>query len=156
MALEDNLRHLQADDIFSMTPGMEDDITRKPQNQSALEFLAALKNSDTPEEAITFSAYMLEPRLAVWWGHECLRSQENLLSQEDQDMLDLAANWVGEPTEENRYIAMNAAMDQAERSPGGWIAMGAGWSGGQQSQQSGCPGPAPARITSGPFGCDLA
>jgi hypothetical protein len=130
MALEDNLRHLRASDIFAEIPQIAEDMETRPGDEETLDFLTALVSGPTPEEAMTFAAYMLQPRQAVWWGHECLQSVSEQLEPQDAGMLDLAAAWVADPSEDNRYRALEAAEGAEQKSPGVWVAYGAGWSGG--------------------------
>ncbi|TIW09783.1 MAG: hypothetical protein E5V81_30335, partial [Mesorhizobium sp.] len=40
----------------------------------------ALLAGRVPEEAVTFCAYLLPERAAVWWGHECLSHLAELLA----------------------------------------------------------------------------
>ena len=45
-------------------------------------------------------------------------------------MLALARDWVSEPEEDRRYAALNEGMAALNKTPGVWIALAAGWSGG--------------------------
>ena len=144
MAIENNIIDVSAEGIFALVPGMDDNVKTAPSGESALDFLKRLAASDTPEEAISFAAFMLQPRLSVWWGHECLRSVPELLSPQDLEMLDLAARWVAEPSEDNRYHVMDLADKLDDAGPGGWVASGAGWSGGSLTPKGYEPVPPPA------------
>ncbi len=130
MALENNIRDLSAEGVFAAVSRMEENVTTAPAGEMALDFLRKRAQSETPEEAVSFAAYMLNPRLSVWWGHECLRSVPELLTENDQQMLDLAAHWVADPSENNRYHLLGETADLADTGPGGWIATAAAWSGG--------------------------
>ncbi len=130
MALQDNIRHPSAAAIFLEIPELAEDMVAKPQHEDTLAFLAQLAAGDTPEEAVTFAAHMLRPRLSVWWGHECLKSASEILSPQDEQMLQLAANWVADPSEENRYAAMDHGTAAKDKTPGVWLALAAAWSGG--------------------------
>lgn len=127
-----NLRFETAEELFAQIPEIAEDLTARPNGsgQDPIAFIEALLASPVPEEAVTFAAYVLPRRHSVWWGHECLRHVAAMLSETDQEMLALAAAWVGEPNEDTRYAALDAAMEAPVKSPGVWIAMGAGWSGG--------------------------
>lgn len=125
-----NLRFEVAQELFDGIPEIAEDITARPSGHSAVEFVTALVEGETPEEAITFSAYNLPRRYAVWWGHECLRRLDAVLNDSDRQMLDLAAAWVANPDEDTRYAALDAAVEAKDKSPGVWVALGAGWSGG--------------------------
>ncbi|MBI1219511.1 MAG: hypothetical protein GC186_13290 [Rhodobacteraceae bacterium] len=128
-----NLRFLTAQEVFQAMPQIEEDLTARPNGHEAIGFIEALAKSQTPEEALTFSAYALEPRHAVWWGHECLRHADAGLGDADRQMMDLAAHWVGAPDEDHRYAALDAAMNSSAKTPGVWIAFAAGWSSGSMA-----------------------
>ena len=125
-----NFRFTKAQELFDEIPEIAEDITARPGDHTTVDFIRALAEGDIPEEAITFSAYVLPRRFAVWWGHECLKMLDHTLDDHDRKMLTLAATWVGNPEEEARYDAMDTAMDALAKTPGVWIALGAGWSGG--------------------------
>jgi hypothetical protein len=128
--MEPTLRFGTARELFEAFPTAEEDIVARPGSETSLQFFAALVKSDTPEESITFGAYLLPRRKAVWWGHQCVGSLIHLLSDLDLRMLQLAENWVREPEEPQRVTALDEAMAVRSKTPGVWIALGAGWSGG--------------------------
>lgn len=107
-----------------------EDMQSRPDGESSLEFLTRLTQSDTPEEAVTFAAYLLPRRKAVWWGCQCVGGLSHLLSDLDRHMLDLAEQWVRQPEEDQRLAAFNEGMAARSKTPGVWIALGAAWSGG--------------------------
>ena len=125
-----NLRVEVARELFDALPQIEDDMKARPAEQDSIPFVEELAHSPTPEEAITFCAYVLPRRFAVWWGHECLRSRAALLTAADEELLELAAAWVANPDEDSRYAALDRAMDGSPMTCGSWIAVAAGWSGG--------------------------
>ena len=92
-----NLRFEIAAELYEAIPEIEEDVTARPGEHPSIDFIDALADSSTPEEAITFCAYVLPRRFAVWWGHECLKKIEDVLSEHDLKMLTLAAAWVAEP-----------------------------------------------------------
>ncbi len=57
----------------------------------------------------------------------------HLLSDQDLRLLQLAEDWVREPEENRRIVAMNEGMAVRTKSPGVWIALAAGWSGGSMA-----------------------
>ena len=142
-----NFRFTHATELFQEIPEISEDITARPDSHNCEEFIRALVGSQTPEEAITFSAFVLPRRFSVWWGHECLKLMEGTLDPHDVRMLELAAVWVGDPEEDNRYAALDAAMESAAKTPGVWIAFGAGWSGGSMVGAELPPVPPPPHLT---------
>ncbi len=139
----------QAAELFDYVPQMGEDITSRPRHgMHCLEFLRQLQAGPTPEESATLLAYSLQPRHALWWGHECLQASPDLVTDQDRAMLTLIAAWVAEPDEDHRYAALDAGMAEQERSPGGWLALAAGWSGGSMSGP-GLPAVPPPRFLMG-------
>lgn len=116
--------------LFDSFPTLAGDMRSRPGTESSLDFFVSLSRSTIPEEAITFGSHLLPRRKAVWWGHECLRSVAQVLSDHDLYMLKLAESWVREPEEEQRLRALAEGMACRTKTPGVWIALGAGWSGG--------------------------
>ena len=130
MGLIDNIRHPTASGIFAALPGIANDMAARPGEEETLTHLAQLAASDTPEEAITFAAQMLVPRLSIWWGHECLKSMPEVLTQTDEHLMQIAAAWVGDPSEEN-WASATAIVDATnDRSPGIWLGFAVRFSGG--------------------------
>lgn len=130
-----NLRFQTAGELFAALPEIEQDMLARPGQHDGRMFLEALASSPTPEEAITCAAYALQPRHAIWWGHECLRQADAALTDEDRHMMELAAAWVGSPDEAHRYGAMDAALAAKTKTPGVWLALAAGWNSGSMSPQ---------------------
>ncbi|SIO01117.1 DUF6931 family protein [Vannielia litorea] len=142
-----NLRFEVAQELYDAIPEIEEDVTARPNGHTSVDFIGALAEGETPEEALTYCAYVLPRRFAVWWGHECLKKIEDTLDQTDRDMLELAAKWVGDPIEDSRYKALDAAMEAKIKSPGVWVALGAGWSSGSMAGPDVPPVPPPPFLT---------
>ncbi|MDB5659884.1 MAG: hypothetical protein JWS10_2499 [Cypionkella sp.] len=122
--------------LFGTMPEIANDITAQPgEGEHVFDFSRRLRLGETPEEAISLMAFALQPRPAVWWGHECLKATPELLTAQDVDMLSICAAWVAEPTEANRYVALNAGLHAAVRGPGAWLALAAGWASGSMAPE---------------------
>jgi hypothetical protein len=80
-----------------------------------------------PEEAVTFCAYLLPERAAVWWGHECLSNLAELLAERDLELLALVNDWVGEPGNPRHRAALVEVVDPSPATPAAWIALSAAW-----------------------------
>lgn len=145
--MEPGLHYSAAKDLFDDIPEAGDDIRTRPDNETPLAFIDLLQKSKTPEEAIAFTAYVLPKRKSVWWGHQCLIGVDHLLSQEDKLMLQLAEEWVRNPDERTRYRALNEAMATRVKTPGVWIALAAGFSGGSLAPADLARVPPPAALT---------
>lgn len=151
MTLENapGLHFQMAADLFAWVPEIAEDIRTPPrEDMHCLQFLKHLAAGPTPEESATLMAYSLQPRHAVWWAHECLQALPELLTDADRSMLTLIAAWVAEPDERHRYAALDAGMAEQVRTPGGWLALATGWSGGSMSGP-GLPAVAPPRYLMG-------
>lgn len=120
------LRFKTARDLFTECPAAAQDMKAAPTDQPSLEFCRSLITSKVPEEAITFCAYLLPGRAAVWWGHECLSHLADLLEEQDHRLLALVHDWVSEPREHRRHAAMVEATATDQRTPAVWIALAAG------------------------------
>jgi len=98
-----------------------------PTDQSSIEFCRALLAGRVPEEAITFCAYLLPERAAVWWAHECLSHLTDLLDGQDQELLALVRDWVSEPDNPQQRAAVSRAAAMPPITPAAWIVLAAGW-----------------------------
>lgn len=141
------LRFSTARELFEAFPVALDDIAARPSDRPSLEFVKELAGSATPEDAITFSAYLLGPREAVWWGHQCLSMLTDHLAPLDQQLMTLAEDWVRQPDEERRNRALEQGMQAPTRTPGVWIALAAGWSGGSMAGPDTLPVAPPPYLT---------
>lgn len=118
----------KARDVFLAFPTLESDMVAKPSDEPVLDYMARLLEGETPEDAITFFAYLAPKREAVWWACRCIR----LLNGPgcEGEAVGLAERWARTPEEEHR----RAALDHAEAADPDlshtWAAYGAGWSGG--------------------------
>ncbi len=111
--MKNRLRFNTARELYDSFPTAAEDIMAAPTDQPCLDFLRALGASKTPEDAVTFCAYMLPRRVAVWWGHQCLTRLPATLARFDPDYLAIAEAWVREPEEDRRYAALDAGMARA-------------------------------------------
>jgi hypothetical protein len=144
---EHRLRFRTAKELFDEFPAARQDMQAQPTVQDCLGYLSGLAASATPEEAITFAAYLLPPREAVWWAHQCLHYIPDALTEVDHQMLAFAEAWVREPEEETRNTALEAANDAETETPGVWVAFAAGWSGGTMGPLNVSPIPPPPFLT---------
>lgn len=116
----DGLRFKTARQLFAACPAAAGDMLSVPDDRTAVEFCRALLAGRTPEEAISFCAYMLPTRAAVWWGHECLGNLGDLLDEQDHRLLALVQAWVGGA---DGLFGEDEAIER--RTPAGWIALAA-------------------------------
>lgn len=114
-------------DVFAAFPTLHDDVLARPCDDPPMRFLEQLVGSPTPEDAITFFAYLAPRRDAVWWGCRCVRA----LGIDDGDAaLGAAEDWVAQPEEARRVKALATAESGSSSAAPTWAAYAAAWSGG--------------------------
>ena len=142
------LRLQGAAELFQAMPPLGGLVMGRPTpGQHCLDFLHQLASGQTPEEALTFMAFALLARQAVWWGHECLKAVPELLTGQDHEMMALIGPWVARNDDDSRYAALEAGLQAEVHGPGVWLALGAGWSGGSISGRGLPPVPPPVGAT---------
>ena len=113
--------------LFGTMPEMADDIVARPgEGEHVFDFCRRLRLGETPEEAISLMAFALQPRPAVWWGHECLKAAPELLTEQDRAMMDFVRlGWASraKPIATARWMR---ALHVAVRGPGAWLGAGGG------------------------------
>ncbi|RWE65910.1 MAG: hypothetical protein E5W49_11930 [Mesorhizobium sp.] len=124
--MANELRFKTARDLFMACPAVARDMVARPTEQPSIEFCRALLAGRVPEEAITFCAYLLPERAAVWWAHECLSHLTVLLDRRDQELLALVRDWVSEPDSAHHRAEVSQAAAIPPTTPAAWIALAAG------------------------------
>jgi len=98
------------------------------------QYLQRLIEQQLYPDAVRFLAVALPKREAIWWA--CLCTRQTLSespSPADLRAIELAEAWVYKPTEDNRQLTMPAAEATQFKTPAGWAAVAAFWSGGNIS-----------------------
>ncbi|CCV06206.1 conserved hypothetical protein [Mesorhizobium metallidurans STM 2683] len=134
--MANELRFKTAWDLFMACPAVAGDMIAPPTEQPSIEFCRALLAGRVPEEAITFCAYLLPERAAVWWAHECLTHLTDLLDSGDQELLALVQDWVSQPDSPHHGTEVSKAAAMPPTTPAAWIALAAGWRGAPSHLQS--------------------
>lgn len=151
------LRYETPVDLYAAIPQVAELTQHRPrEGEDALEFLARLRSSTTPEEAVTYTAFAALPQMAVWWGHECLRTMPDLLDARDREMMEMIAGWTARPTTDMRHQIMRVALWAPARSPAVMLGLAVGWSGGSIAPNDPAPVPifrAPRSINSAILSC---
>ncbi len=136
------LRYDTLADLFAAIPQFAELTRDRPRpHEDAQDVLFRLRRSNTPEEAITFTAFAFVPKLAIWWGYECLRSIPEVLTATDRELMEGIAQWIGQPTMEHRHAVMKQALWAPERSSGVHLGLAVGWSGGSIAPNDPAPVP---------------
>ena len=125
------LRYETPSELYRAMPQVSQLTQHRPrEEEDELEFLFRLRASTTPEEAVTFTAFAALPKMAIWWGYECLRLAGDDLNSDERKMMELVANWTQFPDNENRYRCMQTGLYAPVRYPAMFLCLAVGWSGG--------------------------
>jgi hypothetical protein len=116
--------------VFDAFPSAADDVRAEPSDEAPVAFAYALAEGPTPEDALSFCAYLLPRREAVWWSCQSVRAFMPALIDKEMHVLQTAEAWVREPVDQNRRAAMSVGMDGDRNVATTWVALAAAWSGG--------------------------
>ena len=103
---------------------------RPTEDEDSLGYLERLRSSTTPEDAITFSAFAVEPRVSIQWGMNAVRLTLPDIPPDEVQLMTWIAQWLEHPTTDNRWRTMQVAMFAPRRSPAVYLGLAVGWSGG--------------------------
>jgi hypothetical protein len=117
-------------DLYSAFPTAEEDVGVEATDQPSLDFVRSQVADGAWDAALSYCAYLLPRREAVWWACLCLRRMLPAFAPPDAANLQIAEAWVQAPDEQSRRAALNLGMQGDTRSPTTWVALAAGWSGG--------------------------
>ncbi len=144
---ESALRYETPSELYVAMPQVRQLTQHRPrENEDGMEFLARLRSSTTPEESVTYTAFAAQPKMAIWWGYECLRMSSEDLIPDDRELMELIANWTTYPDAENRFRVMKHALWAPNRTPAVLLGLAAGWSGGPMAPND----PAPVPVSRAP------
>lgn len=141
------IRFESAREVFEAFPSLSEDLKSGPSAEHPVAFMRALLKSQTPEDALTFCAHTLPRREAVWWGCQCVRQITQVQQGQEDPFLRMAEKWVREPEDHVRMAALRLGLDSERRHATNWLALAAGWSGGNISVIEGAYIPAKPEMT---------
>ena len=126
------LRYASPAELYAGLPQIGELTQLRPtEDEDHLTFLGRLFESPTPEEIVTFTAFAAQPKVAVWWGNECLRTLRSDFSSHDRVLLDLVAQWTTQGDTQTRYDIMKIALFAERRTSAVQLGLAAGWAGSQ-------------------------
>jgi len=125
MATTSRIRFTLAAQAFEEVPSLRDAIPEPPEDATPLAFLATLAASQRPADALTYFAQLMPRRETVWWGCQCVRA-----IQGESPGLAAAETWVRDPQERTRRAALDIGNAGDKRRAATWLALAAGYSGG--------------------------
>jgi hypothetical protein len=127
------LRFATARALFEAFPEVAQKISVPPTDRSPIEFLNALSSTGKLPDAVTFCAYLLPRREAIWWACESVRTLAVDFARDDDAVGLLAAEaWVSQPDDDRRQAALDIGTRGDRNNALTWLALAAGWSGGFQ------------------------
>jgi hypothetical protein len=124
------IRFATAQALFEAFPDVAQKIATAPSDQTPIVFLKGLCCDGKVADAVTFCAYLLPRREAVWWACGCVRRLLGDLPKDEAVGLLAAEAWVYEPDDERRQAALDFGVKGDRRDAPTWLALAAGWSGG--------------------------
>ena len=89
-----------------------------------------LRASQTPEDAVTFTAFALQPKAAVQWGLDSVLSVQGDLSAEDTQIVNGVVEWLRTQTTEARWKTFQMALFAPRKTAAVYLGLAVGWSGG--------------------------
>ncbi|MEO0401526.1 MAG: hypothetical protein AAF214_04050 [Pseudomonadota bacterium] len=118
-------------DLFDQVPQMGGFMDERPQGDEGYRsFLERLRTSQTPEDAVTFTAFAIEPKAAIQWGMDSVLAIQGDLSPEDTQLVNWIAEWLDEPGSETRWKTLQMAMFAPRKTAVVHLGLAVGWSGG--------------------------
>ncbi len=141
------LRFATARALFETFPSSVTKLTAAPTAESPLVFLKNLSDGDKLDDAVTFCAYLLPRREAVWWACGSARSFLGDIPSGRAEGLSAAEAWVQEPNEQRRQVALDVGNKSDSNDALTWLALAAGWAGGMLSSHPKMPVPVPQYMT---------
>lgn len=125
------IRFDRVSDLYANVPEIERFLEAIPfQDEGYRSFLERLRSSETPEDAVTFTAFALKPRAGIRWGLECVLSLVPDMTPEDTRLENYISEWLDETTDEKRWKTLEASLFAPRRSAAVYLGLAVGWSGG--------------------------
>ncbi len=141
------LRFATARALYETFPPAVTRLKVAASDDSPLAFLKDLSNREKLEDAVTFCAYLLPRREAVWWACASARSFLGAIEPARAQALNAAEAWVREPDEAHRLAALGVGSRGDPNDAPTWLALAAGWAGGTLNGDAKPPVPAPQYLT---------
>ena len=142
-----HLRFATARDLFEHFPSASDRVRAQPTDELPSDFARRLASQGKLEDAVSFCAFLLPRREAVWWGCRSLSALLGSSAERGADCLRAAQAWAERPDEGRRLAAREVANRGDSDNPMTWLAFAAAWSGGSIVPSPHKPVPAPPYLT---------
>lgn len=141
------LRFATARALFDAFPELWEKMGVQPNERPPIDFLKVLSSADKLTDAVTFCAFLLPRREAVWWACRCVRALASEVAAARESGLLAAEAWVHEPDDQRRLAALGIGTKGDSSKPATWLALAAGWSGGFQASSPNRQIPVPQHMT---------
>ncbi|MCA9062712.1 MAG: FHA domain-containing protein, partial [Planctomycetaceae bacterium] len=102
-------------------------------DETAEDFAFRALDSEDVNDSLNFLAFALKKRLAVWWAINCIRAEQAFVSEHDEPLLDLATQWVQNPSETLRRNAMKMAEKAEMSTAAAWVGVAIFWTHGSMA-----------------------
>src|SRR3954471_19512276 len=100
------VRFVTAVALYETFPASVTKIAAAPTDEPPTTFLKKLSAQHEFEDAITFCAYLLPRREAVWWACGCVRALLGEVAANRAGPIIAAEAWVYDPDDEHRRAAL--------------------------------------------------
>jgi hypothetical protein len=141
------VRFATANDLFETFPELFKTIKVPPNDKFPLDFLKDLSVQGKLDDAVTFCAYLLPRREAVWWACVSVRALSGSALDKRAAGLLVAEAWVQQPENDRRLAALDTANAGDPNDPTTYLAFAAGRSGGLLFPHPETPVSMPAGMT---------
>lgn len=131
----ERLRFATARALFETFATAAADVGAPPTDEHPFEFMRRLAAAGKVVDAVSFCAYVLPRREAVWWTCQGVRALPGPLNAGEEQSLAAAEAWVANPEEPNRINAHKIAQRGKHVLPATWAAYAAGYAGRVFSQE---------------------
>src|ERR1700674_3454978 len=115
-----DLRFATARALYETFPEVTKKIGAAPTDQPPIDFLNALTSQGKVADAVTFCAYLLPRREAVWWACASARALLGPIPRERGAGLAAAEAWVYEPDDKHRHAALEIGTNGDSNDPLTW------------------------------------
>jgi hypothetical protein len=141
------LRFATARALYEAFPPAVTRLKAAATDDAPLVFLKDLSEREKVDDAVTFCAYLLPRREAVWWACGSVRAMLGTIEPRRAAGLGAAEAWVREPDEAHRSAALDVGLRGDQNDAVTWLARAAGWAGGSLNVDPKVPVPSPQYLT---------
>jgi hypothetical protein len=124
------VRFATARDVFETFPMAGTLISSEATDELSVDYLRKLVAKGKIDDAVSFCAYLLPRREAVWWACRTVRTFLGDGPVPNAGCLQAAEAWVQEPDQAHQEAAQDVATRSDRNNPVTWLALAAAWSGG--------------------------